>query len=223
MREIIEFLDVHSSSFITFMTFVNLVVIIANYVANFHSAKATRGQLDELKRQYEEEHRAFISHEFIYECKGNTHWYGLRFTNHGKRVATNVQLQLDKDFIDSLMDLDFKEHLRKLDRREFTLGIKQSYDVYFGRENKFTDRLNKIPIQGTISYRDINSPYIDSFYIDFSKYPSIFPVATDGEQIQEVVKKLNKMNKSLSDIGNELKYINRAWQQQNTDNTGDIK
>lgn len=202
------------------MTFVNLVVIIANYFANFHSAKATQGQLDELKRQHEEEHRAFISHEFIYECKGNTHWYGLRFTNHGKRVATNVQLQLDKDFIDSLMDLDFKEYLRKLDGKEFTLGIKQSYDIYFGRDNKFTDRLNKIPIQGTISYKDRNSPYIDSFYIDFSKYPSIFPVATEGEQLKEEMKKLNK---SVSDIKSELKYISRDRQQQNTDNTGYIK
>lgn len=220
MQEIIKFLVIYSDLFKTFITFVSLVVTIANYVANSHSAKATQGQLDELKRQHEEEHRAFISHEFIYECKGNTHWYGLRFTNHGKRVATNVRLQLDKDFIDSLMDLDFKEYLRELDGKEFSLGIKQSYDIYFGRDKKFTDRLNKIPIQGTISYKDRNSLYIDSFYIDFSKYPSIFPVATEGEQIKEEMKKLNK---SVSDIKSELKYISRVRQQQNTDNTGDIK
>ena len=57
MQEIIKFLVIYSDLFITFMTFVNLVVIIANYVANSHSAKATQGQLDELKRQHEEEHR----------------------------------------------------------------------------------------------------------------------------------------------------------------------
>lgn len=196
------------------ITAVYVIATIFICIANFKSAKATREQVAEARRQYEEEHRAFISYEFIYEHRI---WYGLRFTNHGRRVATNVQIRLDKDFIDSLMDQSIKDQLHNLDGREFVLGIEQSYDIYFGGD-KFRERHNKVPIQGEILYNDRCGEYIDSFFIDFSKYAPIYTVTTDGEKRAESVQRLNE---SLTKIVNELKLINQNLKRQSIDNTGD--
>lgn len=189
------------------ITSVYVIATIFICIANFKSAKATREQVAEARRQYEEEHHAFIAYELIYEHRI---WYGLRFTNHGRRVATNVQLQLDKDFIDSLMDQSIKNQLNNLDGREFTLGIEQSYDIYFG-SNEFRERPNKVPIQGKISYNDRCGEYTDLFYIDFNKYAPIYTVTTDEERREESAKKLNE---SLAKIENELKKINKNLKQQ---------
>lgn len=200
--QIVEYLDTHNGSLMVIVTFIYVMATIAICVANLQSAKATREQLAEAKRQYEEEHRAFISYEFIYV---NRAWYGLRFTNLGKRVATNAQICLNKEFIENITESGFKQHLYSLEGKEFTLGIGQSYDIFFGSDD-FRGRANLIPIQGEISYNDRFGSYTNSFFIDFSKYPPIFSVTSDGEKMENAVKKINK---SLTNIAEELKKINR--------------
>ena len=44
--------------------------------ANIRSAEATREQVAEARRQYEEEHRPYISYQFIFERRA---FYGMRF------------------------------------------------------------------------------------------------------------------------------------------------
>lgn len=186
-----------------------MVAITAVYVvatificrANIKSADATREQVAEAKRQYEEEHRAYISYEFIYERRV---FYGMRFTNHGRRVATNVQVLLKQEFIDSLpSNSSFRSSLSTLKEREFTLGIGQSYDIYFGG-NEFREISDKHPIEGNIVYSDTQKSYSEAFYIDFGKYAAIFSVDSDADALIEVLK---KQNKELSAIKSELQQI----------------
>ena len=198
MLQIVEYLDLHNGSLMVIITLVYVVATIAICVANLRSAKVTREQLEESKRQYEEEHRAFISYEFIYDHRI---WYGVRFTNLGKRIATNVQIHLNKEFIESITEAGIKEQLHSLEGKEFILGIGQSYDIFFGSD-KFRSRTSQIPVQGEILYRDRFGTYTNSIFIDFSKYPPIFTVTSDGERIEEAAKKLNR---NLANIANELK------------------
>ncbi|MBQ2996119.1 MAG: hypothetical protein IJE22_02650 [Oscillibacter sp.] len=186
-----------------------MVAITAVYVvatificrANIKSADATREQVAEAKRQYEEEHRAYISYEFIYERRA---FYGMRFTNHGRRVATNVQVLLKQEFIDSLPpNSSFRSSLLTLKEREFTLGIGQSYDIYFGG-NEFSSNSNKQPIEGTIVYSDAQKTYSETFYIDFEKYAAIFTVDSDADALVDVLK---KQHKELTAIKRELQQI----------------
>ena len=71
------------------ITFVYVIATILICVFNYRSAKATREQVAEAKRQYEEINRAFITYEFLYEKRA---FYGIRFTNHGRRVANNGKI-----------------------------------------------------------------------------------------------------------------------------------
>ena len=186
-----------------------MVAITAVYVvatificrANIRSADATREQVAEAKRQYEEEHRAYISYEFIYERRA---FYGMRFTNHGRRVATTVQILLKQEFIDSLSpNSSFRSSLSTLKEKEFTLGIGQSYDIYFGA-SEFRENPNKRPIEGTIVYSDTQQSYSEEFYIDFEKYATIFSVDSDADALIDVLK---KQNKELTAIKSELQQI----------------
>jgi hypothetical protein len=185
-----------------------MVAITAVYVvatificrANIKSAEATREQVAEARRQYEEEHRPYVSYQFIYERHT---WYGMRFTNHGKRVANHVQIKLDKEFLDSLEMSQFFEGLRKLQDREFTLGIGQSYDILFGAAD-FRRRPDKKPIAGEILYQDSREAYRETFEIDFEKYATLFSV----EGLEDVLHgDMKKQTAELKKIAHTLEQI----------------
>lgn len=194
-----------------------MVIITAVYVvatificwANIKSARATREQLAETKRQYEEEHRPYISYQFFFERRT---WYGMRFTNYGKRVANHVQIKLDQEFLDSISNTEFIGGLRKLQDKELTLGIGQSYEIFFGA-SEFRDNPNKKPIAGKIIYLDAKTTYCEKFEIDFENYATFFSVDSSSDVLHNDMKKqtteLTKMSKSLEKIQSALGRIDR--------------
>lgn len=192
------------------MVWITLIYVIATIFicfANIRSAKATREQLAESKRQYDEENRAFITYSFIYERKA---FYGLRFTNNGKRVAKHIRVNFKQEFIDSLHNDNFKNGIIRSKAKECLLGIGQSFDIYLGG-NAFRENANKLPIEGTISYSDENGSYEHDFYIDFNNYPPIFTVDTDAEEIR---KEMKKQTAEINQIRLELHRLNQAKTQE---------
>lgn len=162
--------------------------------ANIRSAEATREQVAEAKRQYEEEHRPYISYQFIFERRT---FYGMRFTNHGRRVANNVKVLLDEEFLKSLGSSQFVGPLKELKDKEFSLGIGQSYDIFFGA-NEFRANTAKKPIKGEILYEDLNATYQESFEIDFAKYGTFYSVNTPADDLHEDMKKVAEELKKMS-------------------------
>lgn len=188
-----------------------MVIITAVYVlatificrANIKSAEATREQVAEVKRQYEGEHRAYISYQFIFERRT---WYGMRFTNHGKRVANHVQIKLSQEFLDSISAFQMGRGLKELSEKEFSLGIGQSYDIFFGAD-EFRSNPNKKPIVGEITYQDSHETYCEAFDIDFEKYGTIFSVNSLADDLHEDMKKMTMGLKSISSELNKLKAL----------------
>lgn len=190
-----------------------MVAITAVYViatificrANIKSAAATREQVAEAKRQYEEEHRPYIAYEFIYEQRT---WYGMRFTNHGRRVASHVNILLNQEFLDSVPRMGITKGLADLATKEFTLGIGQSYDIFFGAD-EFRNNPKKKPICGEIVYQDHENSYQEHFEIDFEKYATIFTVDTPADVLHEDMK---KMVAELSHIKKELRALQSHYE-----------
>lgn len=167
------------------ITFVYVVATIFICAANIKSAKATRDQLAETKRQYDDENRAYITYAFIYEKRA---FYGLRFTNHGKRVARTVRIVLRQEFIESLTDRQFVDQLSRISKNECVLGVNQSIDIYFGG-NDFRENVNKLPIEGDVIYSDDLGEYSEHFVIDFNSYPPIFTVDSEIEDVRQEMKR----------------------------------
>ena len=83
------------------LTAIYVIATILICYFNYGATKVSREQAAEMRRQYEEENRPYITVELIYERKA---FYGLRFFNHGKRLANHVKIQLDQAFVDSLKE-----------------------------------------------------------------------------------------------------------------------
>lgn len=198
------------------MVIITCVYVIATILIclfNYRSAKATREQVAEAKRQYEEINRAFITYEFLYEKRS---FYGIRFTNHGKKVANHVRIQLKQKFIDSIKEPNFLDILKKQKGKSFVLGIGQSYDIYFG-SNEYDKNENKIPIEGQIFYEDDKESYCEGFIINVQDYATIFSVDSETKDLYDEIK---RHTKELKGIREELKRINRNNANEHCDKLG---
>ena len=193
------------------MVWVTVVYVIATCAicwANIRSAKATRDQLAESKRQYDEENRAYITYAFVYEKRA---FYGLRFTNHGKRVAKSVKIVLREEFIRSLTNPQFVDQLSRISKNECVLGVNQSIDIYFGG-NDFRENANKLPIEGDIIYSDDIGEYSEHFIIDFNSYPPIFTVDSEIEDIRQEMK---KQTAEMEKLRREITLLRQNTKQEN--------
>ncbi len=195
-----------------------MVVITTVYVlatificrANIKSAEATREQVAESKREFDEENKAYITYELVLE-----RWtlYGMRFTNHGKRVASHVQIIFKKSFIDSLIKTQFVEALSHLHEKECVIGVGQSIDVYFG-EMEFRTNKEKFPIEGEIRYKDSKAEYRETFCIDFNKYSSVFSV---DENMEDIRQEIEKQTEEIKRISHELHIFNEDRKKERED------
>lgn len=108
------------------ITAVYVIATIFICIFNYRSAKATREQLAESKRQFEENNRAFVTVTFE-TIRGSL--LVLNIHNHGHQVANNVSVKINPEFIANVPD---KEYLVKLCESSFTLGVDKSWFVCFG-------------------------------------------------------------------------------------------
>lgn len=185
-----------------------MVVLTAIYVLatilicyfNYGSTKASREQAAEMRRQYEEENRPYITVELIYERKA---FYGLRFSNHGKRLADHVRIQLDQAFLDSLNEPSFRTTLERAKGKECIIGIGQHYGLYFGT-NKFRENAEKAALSGQVTYQDGNRTYTEAFSIDFDSYATFFSVNSAAD---DFLKEMRAQTKELKGIKEALQQL----------------
>ena len=156
------------------MVIITLVYVVATIFicwANIKSAKSSKEELAEMKRQYAEENRPRIEVEFCYEKRT---WYIVRFVNHGKMTAQHVKIELDEDFIDSIPEQEFKNILRRQKNKECIIGVGQHYDLYIS-SNELRGNPNMKPVTGKISYEDAEKRgYESEIYIDLEDYATFF-------------------------------------------------
>lgn len=198
-----------------------MVVLTAIYVLatificyfNYGSTKASREQAAEMRRQYEEENRPYITVELIYERKA---FYGLRFSNHGKRLADHVRIQLDQAFVDSLNEPSFRATLERTKGKECIIGIGQHYDLYFGT-NKFRENTEKSALSGQVTYQDGSRTYTEAFSIDFDSYATFFSVNSAAD---DFLKEMRAQTKELKGIKEALQQLVEI-SQSNSDDSDD--
>ena len=171
---------------------------------NYGATKASREQLAEMRRQFDEENRPYITVELILERRL---FYGLRFTNHGKRVANHVSIQLDQSFLDSISKESFKTALNKAQGKECIIGVGQHYDLFIG-STELRKQNEHVVISGQVKYCDGNSNYSEEFSIDFDSYATFYSVESDTEIFLEKFKNQTETLVSINRALWELVTIN---------------
>lgn len=187
------------------MVIITLVYVVATIFicwANIKSAKSSKEELAEMKRQYAEENRPRIEVEFCYEKRT---WYIVRFVNHGKLTAQHVKIELDEDFIDSIPEQDFKNILRRQKNKECIIGVGQHYDLYIS-SNELRGNPNMKPVTGKFSYEDAEKRgYESEIYIDLEDYATFFS-STSEEPIVKEIKNIKKEVEGLKRAVAALDY-----------------
>lgn len=175
------------------ITAVYVIATIAICWANIKSAKATRAQLEESKRQFNENNRAFVTVTFEIIRSGLA---VLNIQNIGRQIAQNVKIKIDQDFLDNISDTRDKEHLEKLCVSSFTLGIEKSWFICLGSHldlDKLGERILKIDI----CYKDARSEYKESTMIDLTQYFWSMIYDSSTEDLYQETKKISKAIQSI--------------------------
>ena len=185
------------------MVIITLVYVVATIFicfANIQSAKSSKEQTKEMQRQFFAVNRPNISVEVVYIKKK---FWALRFTNNGVQTAFNAKIVLDEKFISSTEE-QVQPILRKNNGRVRTLGVNQSYDLYFGT-NEYRELTPKANIKGQITYKGCNdSIYLEDFEIETENYATFFSVKSEMEEFLE---KIAEQNKELKNIRHTLEGI----------------
>ena len=185
-----------------------LLTAIATFITcwcSFISAKATRAQVEEMRRQYKEENRPFIGTELTYVSRT---FYGIKFINHGKQTAYHVKIQFDRSFIDSLPEKVYQTLLLEQEGRECIIGINQNYTIFVGT-NKMRNYSTLQSASGTILYCGPGGEnYEDKFQIDIKNYMTIFSVT--GKE-DDLIKRLDIQNTQQKETNKILWQIFRDY------------
>ena len=203
MKEMIEFLDLHAGSLTFIVTFVYVVATIFICRANITSAKATREQVTEQKRQFDETNRAFVTVNFDVIRSGLVM---LHIQNHGKLIANNVKVDISKEFIANVQDVTDREHLKTLTESTFNIGIGPSWYCCIGSHIELERLASKI-MHIDLSYSDSIGNYNESINIDLSQYFWAMIYDSSIEDISQYTKRqteiISKMNKNIEKIANK--------------------
>ena len=177
-----------------------LLTVVATFITcwcNFASARATRAQVEEMRRQYNEENRPYIGAELTYVRRT---FYGIKFINHGKQPAYHVEIDFDQNFIDSLPEAVHQTLLRKQKGRECIVGINQDYTIFVGTD-KMRNHPGLQPASGVVSYSGpVGQNYEDKFQIDIKNYMTIFSVADKEEDLIKRFTEQNAIQKETNQI-----------------------
>ena len=91
------------------ITAVYVIATIAIWCTNQKSTVLLQKQIDETNKQFLEENRPKIEVEICYLQRS---FYALRFVNNGRLTAKKVRIEIQQDFIDSLLEPVFREKLQ---------------------------------------------------------------------------------------------------------------
>lgn len=179
------------------ITIVYVVATIAICLANIKSAKATREQVAEAKRQFEENNRAFVTVTFEIIRNG---LLVLNMHNHGHQIANNVTIKINQDFIDSLSNNQAPE---KLCKSSFTLGIDKGWYVFLGSQLDL-DHISSIPLEIMVYYSDTFAEYSESTTIDLKQY--MWSIIYNSP-IEDTYNEMKKMTKSIQSIDKSVQRL----------------
>lgn len=195
------------------ITDVLMVIITAVYViatikickANTEDVETARELIKEQQKQFDESNRAIVN--VIFETQ-NANMAVLNIHNSGNRVAKNVRIKFDEEFINNIPDEYYKVHLKLLVKSSFSIGIGQSWYCTLGSFSN-VEEISKEKITGKILYADdFNDDHNESFEIDLTQY---FWATMSKPKIDEVYKAVTeqsvatkRIEKSISSIAKRL-------------------
>lgn len=190
-----------------------LLTVLSSFIAciiSLISAIAAWAQVREMRKQYAEDNRPIVEVEFIFLSHS---FLGLRFINHGKCTAQNVEIQLSNEFITSLKNERFTSALNKQKGKKCVIGVGQHYDLFFA-DVSYLQLTQKLPATGTVLYENNGTKYQQDFEIDMENYATIFSVESNEEKFlkafKEQTRQIENIKQGIRDIARNTKPLDNT-------------
>lgn len=192
------------------MVLLTLVYVIATVVIcifNYKSAKATTEQTKELKRQFDENNRAFLT---VTMQKLKNGLITLCIENHGNKIAKNVNIKINDEFVKILQDDLAQRNIKNLLNSSFAVGIQQKFYTFLEVSAKMKSLSNEL-MRINFSYEDNQSKYEENTTIDFGQYSWVL---LNDSDITDIRGSLKDQTESFEKIENSIKKIAKAMEKE---------
>lgn len=194
------------------ITGVYVIATIAICYFNGKSAKASRDQIAEARKQFNESNRPHIIAGI--KCEENF-FMCLYVKNIGNDVADNITVNLDSKWLALIKESDVKNALTEITRQQFMLVPDQEIERAFtymmpGITDEWLDVFNGIPLIIKITYNKKNSTetFSDSFIYDVKLFRKMFREKPENEQqIKEISKSLKAISLASDKVASNTKSI----------------
>lgn len=200
MMDILDTLDKYNGVFMLLVTIVYAVTTFFICRANQKSAAASLKQVEQARAEFDEASRAFVTVNLEVIKDG---LIVLKIQNIGKRVATNVKVCINEDFILNLGDNLGKECLQKLSKADFILGVGQIKHVFIC-SHLGMKQAGKKKLIINHSYKDRSKVYSEVTNIDMEQY---FWELIYNSPIDDMRKEMKGINDSLKYIKDDINKI----------------
>ena len=197
------------------MVVITFVYVIATFFIcyfNNKSVKATREQLAESKKQFEESNRPHVIaglrvESDIFMC--------LYIKNIGNDVAENVEIRINQDWLELIKDGFYLEPLKELVSERFMLVPEQEITrafthVIVGVGNQWLDVFDEHSVTVSVSYNKKNSTlkYCEKFSYNIKLFRNMFKEKEEHEkEIREISKSLKDLSSASVRIATSTKTI----------------
>ncbi|SFC14515.1 hypothetical protein [Clostridium uliginosum] len=181
---------------IIILTGVYVIATIAICIFNYKSAKATREQIVESQRQFEESNRPYVN--VIFEII-NGGLACLSISNNGNKIAENVKIHINDKFL-NLMNARDREEISQFTSRSIRIGINQKWTLCIGSHLDLT-KLSKEKIIIDINYNDGERQFNDTSIISLNGYLGTLIFKNYHNEMDKSLKKIA----TILDENNNLK------------------
>ncbi len=185
---------------IAIMTTVYVLATLAICYFNYRSNEATHKQIEELKRQFEEQNRPRI--DVFLHFEGTVAY--LVIENLGQMTANQVQVRINEEFfqqeVDSQKAVISKKCFQNLNDTEIRLASKQRF--YLCLNNGWTIQRYQQIANVCVNYKDdFGKAYPpQNILIDCSKYNFLTFKEDAKDKIEKIAREFKNLNQNLQSI-----------------------
>lgn len=185
------------SQYLNLITTIYVAATIVIAFSNFKSAKASKEQTEEIKKQYNEQNRPDI--DVYFDILGN-HMCVFILRNIGNKPATNLTVSINNEFINN-MSLNNKNHIEVMCNSKLYMSPNTEKNIYLGGIGSNFQNLCKNKAMINIKY----DGYEKAFEFDLNDY-SWMIVKQDYDAMS--VKALENINDNIKELKKTMKENN---------------
>ena len=190
----IECINNNQGFMMVVLTAVYVIATIAICLFNYKSAQATREQVAESARQFEETNRAFLT---VYADFIRNGLFVLCVSNSGNKPAKDINVNIGEEYFKNIKQ-EFLPNVEKFVKSNFMLGLEQKFYLTLGGLLDY-EKLSNESMFLELTYQDDKRKYSEKIEIRLKEIAWSLNYTSPITDIQHDIKKQRENVEKLSD------------------------